>query len=854
MNNLSDIKRFMKEFFLRHSKAVLLLLGTVITILVGALLGIILVYQKGFFPEIERLEDIQPKVMTVILDHQGNPIKEFAIEKRTIVGRSDIPDILVKALIASEDNQFYSHWGINFKGTLRAIAGVLMGKELGGGSSITQQLALNLFLSRGTTLSAKIFRKIKEILMAIQIEKRYSKDQILTFYCNKIYLGASVYGVEEASRYYFGKSVKEINLAEAALINLFDGFPEIMPNPNGKYHVFKNPKNCLNKRNYILKRMLDMKFITEAQYNEAIKVLLPRKPFETEKEEIGNYFVEEVRKDLEAKFGDQQLYTGGLRVKTTLDTEMQMWAENALREGLRRLDKRIGWRTKPGLLNLLADNNNGKSNINLRTDPIQLPTWKHLKVEAGNILEGVVLEVSRQSALVRIGPYLGRLEAADAKWTRMSLPRILKRGDVALFRILEIPATLQAYIKAQEQTSQINPVKPNKDQVDPGKSAGFQLKLGLEQEPEVEGAILVVENKTGKIRAMVGGYSFDKHKWNNATQALRQTGSTIKPIVYTAALENGYTPATIIDDSYFYYIDEWTGEIWEPHNHGGINDFKGPLTMRRAFELSRNVCTARIAQHITPRKIMEYARKFGITADLKPYMSISLGAFEVKLSEMVAAYTVFPNLGIRVKPFLIEKIVDHTGHVLEENYPDRKQVISKETAFVMNSLLQGVVKSGTAWRARKLPGPIGGKTGTTNDFTNAWFIGFSPSITVGVWVGYDEPKKLGEEETGSEAASPIFVSFMEKYLATHTEPESYRKPPGVIWVWIDKYTGKLLTPDCLHQFKEAFIAGTEPLEECTEEDHKKILDYYGTEKDKVEDGGYTSTTGTTTVTEPPPRR
>jgi penicillin-binding protein 1A len=838
MTNLNDIKRIIKEFFFKHTKAILFLLGTVITILVGALIGIILVYQKGFFPEIERLEDIQPKIMTIISDRQGNPIKEFAIEKRTMVRRSDIPDILVKALIASEDNQFYSHWGINFRGTLRAVAGVLLGKELGGGSSITQQLALNLFLSRGTTLSGKIFRKLKEILMAIQIEKRYSKDQILTFYCNKIYLGASVYGVEEASRYYFGKSVKEINLAEAALI------PTIMPNPNGKYQVFKKPKNCLNKRNYILKHMLDMGFINEAQYNEAIKVPLPKKPFETEEKEIGNYFVEEVRKDLEAKFGDQQLYTGGLRVNTTLDGEMQKWAENALREGLRNLDKRIGWRTKPGLLNLLADNSNEGNKIDIRTDDIRLPTWKRLKIEPGTILEGVVLDVTNRSASIRIGPYLGKLEMADAKWTRRSLPQTLKRGDVALFKILEIPAALQKYLQNQEQATTVN---TESGQARPDQGAEFQLKLGLEQEPEVEGAILVVENKTGKIRAMVGGYSFDKHKWNNATQALRQTGSTIKPIVYTAALENGYTPATLIEDSYFHYIDEWTGELWEPQNHGGAGDFKGPLTLRRAFELSRNVCTARIAQHITPRTIIDYARKFGITAALKPYMSISLGAFEVKLSEMVAAYTVFPNLGIRVKPFLIEKIVDHTGHVLEENYPDRKQVISKETAFVMNSLLQGVVKSGTAWRARRLPGPIGGKTGTTNDFTNAWFIGFSPSITVGIWVGYDEPRKLGEEETGSVAASPIFVDFMEKYLEKNTEPQAYRKPPGVIWVWIDKYTGKLLSPECLYRFKEAFIAGTEPLEVCTEEDHKQILDYYGEESEELED------TGAATATDPPGR-
>jgi len=828
-------KETLKDFFLEHSKVVLLLLGVVITTLVGILTGIILVYQKGFFPEIERLEDIKPKVMTTIHDDQGTPIKDFAIEKRTIVRRADIPDILVKALIASEDNQFYSHWGVNFRGTFRAVLGVLTGKDMGGGSSITQQLALNLFLDRGSTFSKKVGRKLKEILMAIQIEKRYSKDQILTFYCNKIYLGASVYGVEEASRYYFGKSVRDINLAEAALI------PTIMPSPNGRYHVFNNPDNCLQKRNYILERMLDMKFINKEQYEEAIKIPLPKKPYDIEKEEIGNYFVEDVRKNLEAEFGDQQLYTGGLRVYTTLNSEMQKWAEDSLREGLRTLDKRIGWRTKPGLLNLLTNNNEKK--VDLEKDDIQLPNWKWLKINQEKIVEGVVLKVTNQYALVRIDRFKGKLDAADARWTGRLLPQILKEGDVALFRILEIPQLLQKYLQEEEQ-SQNTTMTMNTDQTGQEKKTPavidlhdkkYRLKLALEQEPEVQGAILVVENKTGKIKAMVGGYSFDKSKWNNATQALRQTGSTIKPIVYTTALENGYTPSTIIEDEYFAYFDEWTGELWEPRNHGGANDFLGPLTFRRAFEKSRNVCTARLAEHITPNKIVEYARKFGITSDLKPYMSISLGAFEVKLSEMVAAFSVFPNLGIRVKPFLVEKVVDHNGHVLKENHPDRKQVINKETAFVMNYLLQGVVQSGTGWRARRLPAAIGGKTGTTNDFTNAWFIGFSPSITVGVWVGYDEPRKLGEEETGSRAASPIFVSFMEKYLEKYPEPNAtYRKPPGVVWCWVDKYTGKLLSPDCLHKFKEAFIAGTEPLEECREEDHNMITHYYGDEDEEVE--------------------
>lgn len=810
-----------KRFLTTHFTYVLLVLGLVVTILLGSLTGIILVYQKGF-PQIERLEDIQPKITTLVHDDQGIPIKEFAIEKRTIIRRQDIPEVLEKAIIASEDNQFYSHWGINFRGTLRAILGVMLGKNMGGGSSITQQLALNLFLTREYSFS----RKFREMLLAIQIEKKYSKDQILTFYCNKIYLGASVYGVAEAARYYFGKDLKDINIAEAAL------FPTIMPSPNGKYHVFKKPENCLTKRNYILKRMLELEFINEGQYNDSINVPLPKKPFEPDREEIGNHFIEDVRKQIESKFGDSRLYTGGLRVFTTLNSEMQTWAEDSLKNGLRVLDKRIGWRTRPKLFNF------NDSKMDIETDSI--PSWKKLRLKKGKIYEGVVIKVTNNNAWVRIDRFKGRLSAREARWTRRSLRRTLKRGDVALFKVKEIPRALAKYLQDQDKPVQPQPghegdQKPKT--VDLMADKNYVLTLGLEQEPEVQGAIMVVENKTGEIKAMVGGYSFAKSKWNNATQALRQTGSTIKPIVYTAALENGYNPSTIIEDEYFSYFDKWTGELWEPRNHGGTDDFLGPITLRRGFEKSRNVVTARIGEYLTPQKIIQYARKFGITAELKPFMSISLGAFEVKLTEMVAAYTVFPNLGVRVKPFMIKKITDYNDHVVEENHPDRKQVLEKETAFVMNYLMQGVVKFGTGWKARHLEAPIGGKTGTTNDFTNAWFIGFSPTISVGIWVGYDEPRKLGEEETGSRAASPIFVDFMEKYLLKYPEPKSFRKPSGVVWVMVDKYTGKLLTPDCLHAFREAFITGREPLEYCTQEDHDLITDYYGDDSGDAEEEG-----------------
>ncbi|MCX6555207.1 MAG: PBP1A family penicillin-binding protein [Candidatus Aminicenantes bacterium] len=774
----------MKQFFLRHFKVILLGSSFLITSLLGIFLGLILVYQKGF-PQIKNLEDIKPVVMTTVYDDQNVAIKDFAIEKRVIVKNSDIPVILKKALVCAEDNQFYTHWGINFRGLVRAVSGVLLRKKQGGGSSITQQLARGLFLTPEFTVS----RKLKEMLLAIQIEKKYTKDQILTFYCNKIFLGGSIYGVGAAARHYFGKTVKDINLAEAALIAC------IIPNPNGLYAIFRRPENTLKRRNYLLLKMLLMHAISQEEYRQALAVKLPEKPSDAGSESLADYFTEDTRKYLENKYGDNLLYKGGLKVFTTLNNETQRWAEEALKEGLRALDKRRGWRSRPRLFNLVESK--------LDATRYQLPAWENLKPEPNQIVEGVIMEIGRAKVSVRIGAYRGEMAAATAEWTKKNIQRLFKFGDVALFRILTVDAVKK------------------------------RLELGLEQEPEVDGAILVVDNKSGEIKAMVGGYAFQKSKFNRAIQALRQTGSTFKPIIYTAALEHGFSPATIIQDEPFSYLDEWTGELWEPKNH--TEDYRGPLTMRRGLEQSRNVITARILQAITPAVGVEYAKKFGISSDLKPYMSLALGAFEVSLKEMVEAFTVFPNYGVRVNSYFIRSINDLNNNIIEENFPDRKQVIEKETAFIMNYLLQGVVKSGTGWRARDLPAPIGGKTGTANDSTDAWFIGFSPTLTVGVWVGFDQKKSLGKQETGSLAAAPVFVAFMEKYLSKYPESGKFRIPSGVYMINIDKYTGKLLTPDCLYPFSEAFLPGSEPLDFCNDEEHQKIYNYFKTEEESDDD-------------------
>ena len=770
----------MKKFFRTHIKTLLISLSVFVTVLLGAFLGILLVYQKGF-PQIKNLDDLNPAVLTAIYDDQNVAIKEFAIEKRVIVKSSDIPEIMKKAVIAAEDHTFYGHWGINFRGVFRAVAGKVFRRNWGGGSSITQQLARNLFLTPEVSIS----RKVREMLLAIQIEKKYSKDQILTFYLNKTFFGGSVYGVEAASRYYFGKSVREIDLAEAALL------AGIVPSANRIYSIFKYPANCIRRRNYVLQQMGAMGLITADQYKAAVREKLPEKPHDINKEPLADYFSEEIRKYLEAKHGENLLYKGGLRVYSTLNRNMQEWAERSLREGLRTLDKRRGWRSRTKLFNLR------ENKLNLKTYIV--PSWEQSKIKPEEIVEGIVTEVGDKRVTARIGGYSGELTPENARWAQKKFVKILKTGDIALFKILKI---------------------------DPEKK---QLTLALEQEPEVEGAILVVENKTGEIKAMVGGYSFEKSKFNRAFQALRQTGSAFKPIIYTAALENGFSPASIIDDSPFSYIDEWTGILWEPKNHKG--DFKGPITFRRGLEQSRNVVTARILQAITPAVGVRYAKKFGISTDLKPYMSLALGAFEVTLKEMVEAFTTFPNLGIRVNAYFIKSIQDLNNNILEDNSPEKKQVVEKETAYVMNYLLQGVVQSGTGWRARSLPATVGGKTGTTNDFTDAWFIGFTPQLTVGVWVGHDQKKSLGNEVTGAVAASPIFVSFMEKCLSQYPEPEKFRAPSGVMWVDIDKLTGKKLTPECLYPFREAFLPNSEPTEFCSEEEHHKFLDYFKNAKE-----------------------
>ncbi len=737
----------------------------------GIIIGILLSYSRNL-PRIEELERTRLAESTQVFADDGSIIGGFAIEKRIVVPSEKIPDLVKKAFVVAEDRGFYHHLGFSPKRIIKAIiVDLTKGKAVQGASTITQQLARMLFLTREKTLK----RKIKELLLAIQIERKYSKDQILTFYLNNIYLGHGIYGVEAASRFYFGKHVWELEPHEAAML-------AALPSSPAKLSPYVAPEKLLKRRNRILKEMAEEHYITSETYIEEAKK--PLGVVDIKKREsriIGAYFLEEVRKYIAKKYGPEKVYRGGLRVYTTMNVKMEEWAEEALSNGLKALDKRQGWRRPKR--NLLKEG----------IDPqgFKAEEWEE-GIEAGRSYPAVVLEVERNRAKVKLGKFTPYLYLKDALWTRTSsLRRLFKKGDLILVKV-------------------------------EGKK-GDNLKISLDQEPLVEGAFIAIDHRTGEIKAMVGGYSFKRSEFNRAVQAHRQTGSTIKPIIYAAALENGWTPASIIIDEPVSFVDPWTGEVWEPQNYDHV--YKGWVTLRRGLEESRNVVTAKLVAALTPQKVIDYARKFGITSPLKPYLSISLGAFESTLLEMTSAFTVFPNGGVRIEPYFIKKIEDRYGNLLEAHRRKVHVVLSPEVAYQMTYILEGVVQRGTGWRARALKRPVGGKTGTTDEYTDAWFIGFSPSITAGVWVGFDVKKSLGKDETGSRAASPIWVEFMKKYFEGKPV-EDFKVPPNIIFVKIDSYTGKLAMPFCLHTLNEAFIPGTEPKEFCTEEDHLHVLDYY----------------------------
>jgi penicillin-binding protein 1A len=729
-------------------------------ILGGALIGVFLAFESDL-PQVTSLEEFQPNIITQVFAADGSVLGEFAIEKRVVVAFRDIPPVLRNAIVAVEDADFWKHIGINpWRIPAAALANLRSGRRGQGFSTLTMQLTRLLFLTPEKTYE----RKVKEIILAFQIEKNFTKEEILTLYCNQIYFGHGNYGVEAGSRFLFGKPVKDLTLPEAALLA---GIPQNAP----RLSPINHPDRALARRNHVLDRMADEKYVSreEAQAARAAPLGLHLRK---EPPSIAPHFLEEVRKHLEREYGSQRIYQGGLRVYTTLDPEMQKAAVRALRDGLRALDRRARGFVKPGA-SVLVDG--------LLPEPLHLDEWDRPFAE-GDVVRGVVVASDRMSAVVQVGDYRARLLPADVAWTRRpSVADVLPRGAVAPFRIVSLSDG----------------------------DGRREAKLQLEQEPKVEGALLAEEVRTGAVRAMVGGYDFERSKFNRATQAMRQVGSAFKPVVYAAALESlGWTPSTVLLDAPLSFTNPWDKSVWTPQNYDGT--FWGPIPLRRAVEQSRNVPAVRTLQAVGVEKGIEYARKLGIEGELPPYLPIALGAGEATLQEMVGAFATFANQGLRMKPHLIDRITDRDGNVIEQAAPRATDALRADTAFIVTSLLRGVCERGTAARAHRLERPIAGKTGTTNDFTDAWFVGYEPSLAAGVWVGFDEKKdSLGRGEDGARAALPIWMDFWK--AATEGRPiEEHPIPGNVVFVPVDE-SGRPGAPGAAGVRMEAFVAGTEPL-------------------------------------------
>ena len=736
--------------------------------MLGIASGVMFAY-AGDLPQVSALDNYSPSTITRIYASGGQVIGEFATQRRVVVGYDDINPVLRQAIIATEDAEFDRHFGINiWRMVVAAVVDLAERRRAQGASTLTQQLARNLKEQFGLTNEKSLERKVREIILAIQIEKRYTKKEIFTIYCNQMYLGHGAYGVEAASRLYFQKSNKQLTLDEAALIAGIFQTPE-------RQSPFVDMKRATSRRNVVLQRMADERYISQADADAAKQRPIVTRGQPNQPPGIAPYFVEEVRKHLEKQYSAKVLYENGLNVRTTLDAGLQDLVNKALEHGLRSYDKRHGWR-KP-LRNVIDE----KHTI----DGFKTDRWTRA-IAPGDVVPAVVVTAPKTGpARLRIGSLNADIEKAGYTWTRRaSAADLFKPGDLVDVMITKLdPATGAATVT-------------------------------LEQSPLAEGAMLVIDNHTGQIKAMVGGWSFGRSKFNRAVQAYRQLGSTFKPIVYTAAIDRGYTPSSIIVDSPVSY-NAGNGQTYSPHNYD--HKFLGPVTLRYALEESRNIPAIKVMDSVGPKNVLDYAKRFGFEEDFPPYLPIALGAGDATLLDITSAYTTFPNQGVRMKPFDVLSVKDRNGNLLEENRAEPSDVIRADTAFVMTNMLRGVLSArGTGARAASMASqwPLAGKTGTVDENTDAWFVGFDPDITVGVWLGFDDKRKsLGGAEQGAFAALPIWMEFMKNYIDQRPDkddPPEFAVPGNIVFLAVDQGNGSVLpstTPGSIH---EAFISGTQP--------------------------------------------
>ncbi|MGI9383684.1 MAG: penicillin-binding protein 1A [Methyloligellaceae bacterium] len=770
----------------------------------SAVVAYVLWHVSKDLPDYEVLAKYEPRVMTRIHANDGSLIAEYAKERRIYVPINAIPEKLIQAFLASEDKNFYQHGGIDIQGIIRAMVknvnNVRSGRRLVGASTITQQVAKNFLLSSDVTFE----RKLKEAILAIRIERAFTKNQILELYLNEIYLGLSSYGVAAAGLNYWGKSLNELSLADAAYL-------AALPKAPNNYHPFKRTERAIERRNWVIDRMVENGFAT-AEEGEATKAL----PLNVNPRPFGShifaaeFFGEEVRRQLYSMYGENKLYGGGLSVRSTLDPKLQRTARRALVKGLVAYDRRHGWRGPVKTIDVSGDWGPELGKIEVLSD---IKPWRIAVVlESGTKTATVGLQPSRlASGQLDKKRQTGEIPFSEIKWARP----VNSRGRLGRF-----PKTASAVLSPGDVVY-VAPFENKQGQVEDGKWRLMQI-------PGVDGALVAMDPHTGRVLALVGGFSFAESEFNRAVQARRQPGSSFKPFVYTAALDNGYTPASVVLDAPV-AIDQGPGlGVWKPQNYG--KKFSGPSTLRLGIEKSRNLMTVRLAQDMGMPLIAEYARRFGIYDNLMPVLSMSLGAGETTLLRMTTAYSMLANGGKQVRATLIDRIQDRYGRTIwrhdtrecgdcrtrswdgqdEPGLPDeRRQIVDPHSAYQMTSMLEGVVKRGTGTRVRAVGKPLAGKTGTTNDEKDAWFVGFSPDLAVGVFVGFDTPKPMGKGETGGSVASPVFRDFMKVALADKAAIP-FRIPPGIKLIRIDGKTGVRTGGGAKTAILEAFKPGTQP--------------------------------------------
>ena len=745
----------MATYIIRFARRAGIILLFAVSASLGVASGVFFAY-AGDIPRISALDDYAPSTISRVYGSRGEIVGEFAIQRREVIPYEAISPKLKQAILAAEDATFEQHFGLSIPRIIVSLMkDIFEGRKAAGASTLTQQLARKLFLTDEKTWE----RKIKEAILAIQIEKRYTKNEIFTLYCNQMYFGHGVYGVQAASRLYFGKPAKDLTLEEAALIaGILQG--------NVRQSPYVNMDAAVRRRNYALTRMAEVGFISETDADAARKKPIVLRGEPSTPPSVAPYFIEEVRKELEVRFGAKQLYENGLSIQTALDLPLQEAANRALNDGLRRIDKRHGFRAPRR--NVIAD---GQT-----IDGFKQSRWDR-PMQEGDIVPAVVRSAEPGAIDVRAGALRVTIDKKGFGWTSKAGNQLVKPGDLVEARLGPVDANAQT-------------------------ASGT-----LEQPPQVEGAILAIDNRTGQVKAMVGGYSFERSKFNRATQALRQVGSSFKPIVYTAAIDRGFTPASLILDEPVSFAAGPNQPPYSPQNYD--HKFEGQVTLRHALEDSRNVPAVRVMDQLGAKQVIAYARKMGLSSPLPPYLPVALGAAEASLSEMTSAFAVFPNQGVHMQTYSVLKVTDREGNVLEENRPEPKDAIRADTAYVLTSLLRGVVQRGTAARAAALNWPIGGKTGTTDDYTDAWFIGFDPDITIGVWIGLDQKKTIGRNMTGAEAALPVWMDVMKVWIGDRKEPPKFEAPGNIVFVAVDN-TGASIDAATPGAISEAFIAGTQP--------------------------------------------